>query len=87
MSTQESFPSRQRLISLIEAWYVWLVSNPEVLFHPGDTAQMQEPVLQFDQSAAWLSQSAVANTEWFLSKGSPLILQRLKEGDYDAYES
>ncbi|SFK81265.1 hypothetical protein SAMN03159341_101686 [Paenibacillus sp. 1_12] len=78
--------SRQQLQTIIERWYVWLCSNPSVLFSQRDEVRMKDPVIHYAQTNEWLSRSAVAYTDWFLDKGSPLILSRLEKGDYDAYE-
>lgn len=77
---------REQLLDLIEQWYVWLTSSPIPLFTEDDITKMHEPVFQLFQTAEWLSQSSIVQTERFLESGSQLVMSRWLKGDYDAYE-
>ncbi|MEK3720377.1 hypothetical protein [Paenibacillus sp. FSL H8-0034] len=86
MQTQRLQESRQHLQAVLERWYVWLASNPSVLFHPVDQERMMEPIIHLRQTHNWMSQGAIAKTEWFFEAGSQRLLERIRNGDYDIYE-
>lgn len=77
---------RRRLAALVEQWYVWMCSRPEVIFGEADMRRMLEPIVRLRDTGEWLSRSAVAKADWFIETGAQLIVERLAKGDYDLYE-
>ena len=86
MDEQRSQESRRHLQEELERWYVWLSSNPSALFGQEDLNRMMEPITHLRQTHNWLSQGAIAKTEWFFETGSNRLLERLRNGEYDIYE-
>jgi hypothetical protein len=78
--------ARQKLKDVLESWYVWLSSNPDVLFLQEDRKQMMEPIIHLRQTHNRICQGSLAKTEWFFETGSQRLLERLRNGAYDIYE-
>lgn len=76
----------QKMVQLLEQWYAWLCSTPKPLFNQTDTIQMRNPVLYFHEAINWLSRTTLANTQWFFTDGSQIVMNRWIKGDYNSYE-
>lgn len=75
-----------RLQDVLEEWYNWLTKDGEPLFSPQDAIRMGDPVSYLHQAVDWLSRTTMANTEWFFTDGSQIVMNRWLKDDYDAYE-
>jgi len=74
------------LRGVLEEWYDWLTKEGEPLFSPQDAIRMSAPVTYLHKSVDWLSRTTMANTEWFFTDGSQIVMNRWLKDDYDAYE-
>ncbi|GMA61005.1 hypothetical protein GCM10025859_14450 [Alicyclobacillus fastidiosus] len=77
---------RQKLLLVLEEWYVWLTSNPQVLFQESDTERMQVPVMQFSETNEWMRQSIMTKINCFFEQGARNAMHRFRKGDYDSYD-
>lgn len=82
----EANEANEALEQAVKRLYIWLVSRPDVLFQEVDRQRMAAPIIHLKQTGDWLSQSAIAKTEWFFEQGHTLLMRRLQQKDYDCYE-